>query len=34
VTEGPYYHSVGHPIRQNIAEMQDGLLMASLLSYI
>ncbi|KDR79165.1 hypothetical protein GALMADRAFT_243052 [Galerina marginata CBS 339.88] len=27
VTEGPYYHTEGHPIRQNIAEMQDGLLL-------
>ncbi|KAF9465955.1 Intradiol ring-cleavage dioxygenase [Collybia nuda] len=27
VTEGPYYHSAGHPIRQNIAELQDGLLL-------
>jgi protocatechuate 3,4-dioxygenase beta subunit len=26
VTEGPYYHTVGHPIRQNIAEFQFGLL--------
>ena len=26
VTEGPYYHQVGHPIRQNIAEFQFGLL--------
>ncbi|KAG6849136.1 hypothetical protein H0H93_010999 [Arthromyces matolae] len=27
VTEGPYYHLEGHPIRQNIAELQDGLLL-------
>ncbi|CAK5269451.1 unnamed protein product [Mycena citricolor] len=27
VTSGPYYHVQGHPIRQNIAEMQDGLLL-------
>ncbi|KAJ3507810.1 hypothetical protein NLJ89_g6092 [Agrocybe chaxingu] len=27
VTEGPYYHTEGHPIRQNIAEWQDGLLL-------
>ncbi|KAJ7621290.1 Intradiol ring-cleavage dioxygenase [Roridomyces roridus] len=27
VTEGPYYHNAGHPIRQNIAEYQDGLLL-------
>ncbi|KAH9476000.1 hypothetical protein JR316_0011567 [Psilocybe cubensis] len=27
VTEGPYYHTEGHPIRQNIAEYQDGLLL-------
>jgi len=27
VTEGPYYHEAGHPIRQNIAEYQDGLLL-------
>ncbi|TFK31815.1 Intradiol ring-cleavage dioxygenase [Crucibulum laeve] len=27
VTKGPYYHSEGHPIRQNIAEWQDGLLL-------
>lgn len=26
VTQGPYYHSSGHPIRQNIAELQFGLL--------
>ncbi|KAJ3875536.1 Intradiol ring-cleavage dioxygenase [Lentinula edodes] len=26
VTEGPYYHNSGHPIRQNIAEYQIGLL--------
>ncbi|EEB91874.1 hypothetical protein MPER_09700, partial [Moniliophthora perniciosa FA553] len=26
VTEGPYYHKEGHPIRQNIAEYQIGLL--------
>ena len=30
VTEGPYYHISGHPIRQNIAELQDGLLLVSL----
>ena len=29
VTEGPYYHISGHPIRQNIAELQDGLLLVS-----
>ncbi|KAF7303820.1 hypothetical protein MIND_00611800 [Mycena indigotica] len=27
VTEGPYYHTAGHPIRQNIAELQPGLLL-------
>ncbi|KAG5645662.1 hypothetical protein DXG03_005499 [Asterophora parasitica] len=27
VTEGPYYHKAGHPIRQNIAELEDGLLL-------
>ncbi|KIM74252.1 hypothetical protein PILCRDRAFT_92696 [Piloderma croceum F 1598] len=27
VTEGPYYHNFGHPIRQNIAELQSGLLL-------
>ncbi|KAF5339881.1 hypothetical protein D9611_009179 [Ephemerocybe angulata] len=27
VTEGPYYHTEGHLIRQNIAELQDGLLL-------
>jgi len=27
VTEGPYHHIAGHPIRQNIAELQDGLLL-------
>ncbi len=27
VTEGPYYHTEGHVIRQNIAELQDGLLL-------
>ncbi|KAJ8490030.1 hypothetical protein ONZ45_g13351 [Pleurotus djamor] len=26
-TEGPYYHIAGHPIRQNIAEYQNGLLL-------
>ncbi|KAJ4474306.1 Intradiol ring-cleavage dioxygenase [Lentinula aciculospora] len=26
VTEGPYYHRSGHPIRQNIADYQIGLL--------
>ncbi|KIY52130.1 aromatic compound dioxygenase [Fistulina hepatica ATCC 64428] len=26
VTEGPYYNNVTHPIRQNIAELQGGLL--------
>jgi len=26
VTSGPYYHNSGHPIRQNIAEYQIGLL--------
>jgi len=26
-TGGPYHHSEGHPIRQNIAELQDGLLL-------
>lgn len=31
VTEGPYYHKEGHPIRQNIVEYQDGLMLASLL---
>ena len=27
VTEGPYYHNAGHLIRQNIAELQSGLLL-------
>lgn len=27
VIEGPYWHEVGHPMRQNIAEYQDGLLL-------
>ena len=27
MTEGPYYHTLGHPIRQNIAEYQPGLLL-------
>jgi len=27
VTEGPYYHIEGHPIRRNVAEYQDGLLL-------
>ncbi|KAF8626882.1 hypothetical protein AX15_004650 [Amanita polypyramis BW_CC] len=27
VTEGPYYHKEGHPIRQNMAEYQDGLML-------
>lgn len=26
VTQGPYYHDAGHPIRQNMAENQLGLL--------
>lgn len=26
-TEGPYWHKAGHPIRQNIAEYQNGLLL-------
>jgi len=26
VTQGPYYHTEGHPIRQNMAEWQTGLL--------
>lgn len=25
LTEGPYYHTEGHPIRQNMAEDQLGL---------
>jgi protocatechuate 3,4-dioxygenase beta subunit len=29
VTEGPYYHKERHPIRQNIVEYQDGLMLAS-----
>ncbi|KAH9445909.1 hypothetical protein MJO29_012185 [Puccinia striiformis f. sp. tritici] len=28
VTAGPYYHQEGHPIRQDIAEWQDGLPLA------
>ncbi|KAF8735953.1 hypothetical protein AX14_001159 [Amanita brunnescens Koide BX004] len=27
VTEGPYYHKERHPIRQNIVEYQDGLML-------
>ncbi|KIY72247.1 aromatic compound dioxygenase [Cylindrobasidium torrendii FP15055 ss-10] len=27
VTEGPYYHKEGHPIRNNMAELQQGLLL-------
>jgi len=27
VTEGPYYHIEAHPLRQNIAGLQDGLLL-------
>ena len=30
VTEGPYYHNQDHPIRQNIAGLQDGLLLVCL----
>ena len=30
VTEGPYYHDEDHPLRQNIAELQDGLLLVCL----
>lgn len=30
VTEGPYYHTAGHPIRQSLAELQDGLLLVRL----
>jgi hypothetical protein len=26
-TEGPYYHHEDHPLRQNIAGLQDGLLL-------
>jgi len=26
VTEGPYYHTVGHPVRHNMAELEPGLL--------
>lgn len=26
VTQGPYYHTYGHPIRQNMAEYQAGIL--------
>ena len=26
-TEGPYHHKEGHPIRQNMAEYQDGLML-------
>jgi hypothetical protein len=29
VTEGPYHHE-DHPLRQNIAELQDGLLLVCL----
>ena len=32
VTEGPYYHIEGHPVRRNIAEYQDGLLLVSYFS--
>ena len=31
VTEGPYYHNQDHPIRQNIAGLQDGLLLVCLI---
>lgn len=34
VTEGPYFHEAGHPIRQNIAETQDGLLLVCDVSYL
>ncbi|KXN81588.1 hypothetical protein AN958_04410 [Leucoagaricus sp. SymC.cos] len=27
VLEGPYYHEAGHPLRQNVAELQAGLLL-------
>lgn len=30
VTQGPYYHTEGHPIRQNMAEMQLGQLFVRL----
>lgn len=30
VTQGPYYHMLGHPIRQNMAENELGLLFVSL----
>lgn len=26
VTQGPYYHTYGHPVRQNMAEWQAGIL--------
>jgi protocatechuate 3,4-dioxygenase beta subunit len=29
VTEGPYYHTVGHPVRHNMAELEPGLLFVS-----
>ena len=32
-TEGPYYHDETHPLRQNIAELQDGLLLVCCLYF-
>jgi hypothetical protein len=34
VTEGPYYHIEGHPVRRNIAEYQDGLLLVCFLVFL
>ena len=31
VTQGPYYHTWGHPIRQNMAEWQLGVLFVSVI---
>lgn len=32
-TEGPYYHIEAHPLRQNIAGLQDGLLLVCCLCH-
>lgn len=34
LTEGPYYHTEGHPIRQNMAEDQLGLPFVSTLDLL
>ena len=33
VEEGPYYHREEHPLQQNIARLQDGVLLVCCLCY-